>query len=49
MNVKIEINIEGSEVTADDVSLTEKIKSAILEEIAKGNRTIPERTSLIPI
>ena len=47
--VEIRITGNGSDQLNRDPRFLEQVKSAILTEITQGNRSIPNRTSLIPI
>lgn len=45
----LNIKVEGADGLMDDIQFVDKLKSVMLNEISTGNRTIPNRTSLIPI
>ncbi|KAF5037001.1 hypothetical protein DSECCO2_569260 [anaerobic digester metagenome] len=47
--VDINISINGSEHLENDQEFLGKVKAVILKEVSDGNRTIPNRTSLIPL
>ena len=47
--VDVNINVSGSKSLENDPDFMNKVKTVILHDIQSGNRTIPNRTSLIPI
>jgi len=49
MNMNINITGEGASNLNNDSNFLNKVKTAILTEIIQGNRSIPNRTGLIPI
>ena len=45
----LNIKIEGADGLADDIKFVDKLKNIILNDVSTGNRTIPNRTNIIPI